>query len=408
MIEQGLIAEAQKLVAHIRSLGSGFKILKAQPANHIGVIIADAVLQVGHRWKTHVEKRLKHIESNYPGAATLSGLSRLLATEGAQKLLDWNGKDEQTRFCQTVEFFSNEKVNGITIDTVSQLSKWLASEDNRDRLLTKSLRKDKAGIPKIGDKTADYYRVVVGLPDAVAIDSLIRAFLKDADVRGRSQYYTARVIVQLAAPMLSAVRNTHIRPIDLDQSIWKFQSEKEERKMDKDNKEPVLEVSLPRQVMEQLKTLSREKYGEEPEKLTKFWIIEKLLEQCPPQNSLHVPISPLPMSPPHGQQTLTIREKIKEVVEKNWDYGQPFSRGELITKVREAYPEVKKNEIMPADRAINRLSGYTKRDVGWKKKDPYLFARNDGRFERYDAARHGFFECIDDGKGYKKIIQKNI
>jgi len=226
MIEQGLKAEAQKLVAHIQSLGSGFKILKAQPANHIGAIIADAVLQVGHRWKTHVEKRVKRIESNYPGAATLSGLSKLLATEGAQKLLDWNGKDEQTRFCQTIGFFSNERVDGVTIDTVSQLSKWLASEDNRDRLLTKSLRSDKAGIPKIADKTADYYRVMVGLPDAVAVDSLIRAFLKDAGVRG-GQYHRARAIVQLAAQMLSTIRNTSIRPIDLDQSIWKFQSERE-------------------------------------------------------------------------------------------------------------------------------------------------------------------------------------
>lgn len=224
MVEQALKAEAQKLVAHIECLGSRFKILKAQPASHIGAIMADAVLQVRHRWKTHVEKRVKRIESNYPGAATLSGLSKLLATEGAQRLLDWNGTDEQGRFRQTIEFFSNEKVDGITIDTVSQLRKWLESEDNRDRLLTTSSRSDKAGIPKIGDKTADYYRVMVGLRDAVAIDSLIRAFLRDAGVRG-GQYHRARAIVQLAAQMLSGIRNTSIRPIDLDQSIWRFQSE---------------------------------------------------------------------------------------------------------------------------------------------------------------------------------------
>ena len=212
-------ADAAKVVAHIQSLGSSFKILKATPANHIGAVIADAVLQVGHRWKTHVAKRVKDIENNYPSAATLSGLS---AIHDAQKLLNWNGVDEQRRFRQTVEFFSNERVSGKTIDTVSDLSKWLASAVNRNRLLTRSPRSDKAGIPKIADKTVDYYCVLVGIPNAVAIDSLLREFLKDAGIKGvgPSQYSMARAIVQLAAKQM------HIRPIDLDRSIWEFQSGK--------------------------------------------------------------------------------------------------------------------------------------------------------------------------------------
>ncbi len=211
--------EAQKLVDYINSLGNSFEIVIAHPETHIGAIVADAVLQVGHRWITHVGPRVQRIKSKYPGAATIPGILTLLETVGAKELLNWNGTDEQSRFCQTVQFFKTEG-----IESVDDLRRWLASDDNRDRLITKSHRPDKAGIDKIADKTADYYRVMVGLPDAVAIDSLISAFLRDAGVR-RGEYRKAREIVQLAAKMLSEIRGTSIRPIDLDQSIWKFQSE---------------------------------------------------------------------------------------------------------------------------------------------------------------------------------------
>ena len=90
-------------------------------------------------------------------------------------MLDWKGLDEQARFRHTANFFASEEV-----ETVSDLKKWLASGNNRDRLITTSTLPDKAGIAKIADKTADYYCVMVCLEDAVAIDSLIRAFLKGA------------------------------------------------------------------------------------------------------------------------------------------------------------------------------------------------------------------------------------
>ena len=218
MTEPELQAEAKKLANYIKSLGSSFTILRATPSKHIGAIIADAVLQVGHQWKAQVEKRVVRIETHYPQADTLSGLSSLLNTVGAEELLDWKGKDVQERFGLTIRFFASE------IDTVSQLAKWLTSDTNRDRLLTRSQCKDRAGIARIADKTADYYRVLVGLPDAVAIDSRIKEFLRDADVRGRSRYDSAQRIVQLAASMVSSVKNESIRPVDLDLSIWEYQS----------------------------------------------------------------------------------------------------------------------------------------------------------------------------------------
>jgi hypothetical protein len=222
-----LEAEAKKLVNYVHSLNDNFKITKAEPLKHIGAIITDAVLQVGHRWKTHVGPRVERIENSYPEAGTISGLLSLLRSKGAQDLLNWNGIDAQERFRQTAEFFAREQ-----IETVDDLHKWLQSEDNRDRLVTQSPRDDKAGIAKIANKTADYYRVLVGLPDAVAIDTYIKEFLTKAHIDTRKyKYEELRTIVQLAAKQMG------IRPVDLDQSIWNFQSENKEggEKMDKDN-----------------------------------------------------------------------------------------------------------------------------------------------------------------------------
>ena len=296
MKQEELQAEAAKLAAYIQSLGGGFRVLKAQPSNHAGAIIVDAVLQVGHRWKTHVEKRIKRIESKYPDAATISGLLRLLATVGEKELLDWNGRDEQRRFRQTIEFFSQEDVDGEKVSTVSQLARWLALDTNRDRLLTKSQREDRAGIPRVGDKTADYYRVLVGLPHAVAIDRLITRFLSEAAVRGRSRYETARTIVQLAAPVLSIIRQESIRPVDLDLSVWEYESRKEQRgeaapalsvaamgpkkkpkeeEMSAGNSGP-LKICLPASKRALLESVAKSEFGVPASILAQVWIIGHL------------------------------------------------------------------------------------------------------------------------------------
>ncbi len=203
--------EAKKLVDKIDSLR--LKIPKRKPPQrHVGAIITDAVLQVGHRWKTQVSPRIRDIIVEYPEANTISGLSDLLKTRGAKQILNWSGEDEMERFRQTVEFFQNEK-----IETFDDLRKWLKSNVNRDRLITTNARSDKAGIPKIGKATADYYRVLVGVPEAVKVDSRVKTFLiKKAGVTAR-KYEELRTIVQIAARYLGK------RPIDLDSAIWKYQ-----------------------------------------------------------------------------------------------------------------------------------------------------------------------------------------
>ena len=207
--------EVKKLVAHIESCGLQIPV-RNPPYEHVGSIIADAVLQVGHRWKTHVGPRLERIRAAYPNADTISGVSALLETDGAQKLLNWMGKDAQERFSLTVRFFENEHV-----ETFNNLRDWLKKDNNRDRLVKNTPGNDKAGIPKIENATADYYRVLVGLPDAVKVDSLVQKFLADAGIEVKKYAYEEkRSIVQLAAKQLGK------RPIDLDSAIWNYEEKK--------------------------------------------------------------------------------------------------------------------------------------------------------------------------------------
>ena len=255
--------EVRKLVDHICSLGGDFKIVRAKPEVHIGAVITDAVLQVGHRWKTHVEPRVERIKTDYPNAATICELLHLLETVGECGLLNWNGIDEQERFRLTIHFFAHEGIN-----TVDDLTKWLESEDNRDRLISKSTRVDKAGIPKIADKTADYYRVMVGLPDAVAVDRFIKEFFDEAGIEiRRYRYKDLRAIVQLAARPLSIAKGTEIKPLDLDQSIWKYKQSQKGIKRAMCDEEQALRtsISLPSEGEFNMETNSLSCEGKRPE-----------------------------------------------------------------------------------------------------------------------------------------------
>ncbi len=200
-----LEAEAKRFADYLNSLRSfGLRDAK-QPSEHVGRVTVDAVLQVGLRYETHVRSRVEHIRDNYPQAATVSGFLRLLENLGAQKLICWKGKDQEERLLRSARFFASRR-----IETFPQLYEWLRAEENRDSLITSK-------IGKIKDKTADYYRKLVGHWDAVAVDKGIRHQLDEAGVVSKNyKYKEQRTIVQLTALLLNT------RPIDLDSSIYYY------------------------------------------------------------------------------------------------------------------------------------------------------------------------------------------
>jgi hypothetical protein len=307
-----LITEAQKLVEYIVSIGLNIPARKP-PNKHVGGIIADAVLQVvGHQWETQVGPQVNRIREKYPEADTISGLFSLLGTVGAQELMNWKGKDEQNSFRQTITFFMKEKIN-----TFDDLRKWLESEDNRDRLITKSLRNDKAGIANIANRTADYYRILVGLPNAVKVDSRVDDFLKASGIKGL-RYEQKRYIVQLAAEMLGK------RPIDLDKAIWDYKSGSGSRgdnilekskvegvRMGKNNDKVELKIFLPSEKMGQLESVARQ-YGDNSATLASIWVIDRLVQMGSA------------MLPPNGpakisglQESKNITDRINKIEDDN-------------------------------------------------------------------------------------------
>jgi len=203
--------EAKKLVNYINSLD--LNISPRKPSHeHLGAIIADAVLQIGHKYKEQVSNRVEDIITNYPQANTVSGFLNILKQVGAQKLLSgWKGHREHKRLNEHAMFFASKGV-----DTFNELCDWLQDDNNRDSLI-------EAGLG-IRDKTADYYRVLVRLPDAVKVDSQVEEFLADAGIDvTHYAYKEKRTIIQLAAKQLGK------RPLDLDGAIWNFQDSRNDK-----------------------------------------------------------------------------------------------------------------------------------------------------------------------------------
>lgn len=208
--------EVNKLVSYIESL-TAFKMTTRGPSSsypadaHIGAIIVDATLQARHDYYMQVEPRVRYIRNKYPQAATTSGFLFLIGSVGIEELLmGWEKnkakKAKQKQAIDTAKFFDKEG-----IQTYTDLAEWFGKKGNRDRLKE---------IHGIGNKTADYYGVLVGHPDAVAVDERISTFLENAGINGKYGYNKKKTVVQAAAIQMG------IRPIDLEQSIWHYNPKK--------------------------------------------------------------------------------------------------------------------------------------------------------------------------------------
>ncbi len=209
-----LLSQSFIFISYLKNL-SEFKLVDPDPLlyiPHVGRVIIDGVLQVGHNYEKQVRKRV-NIIIKYDEAATMSGFVSLLRKLGISRLLDWNSHAMEKDLFSISNFFLSK-----SIETYSDLKDWLVSEDNRDCLLTARSGIGGNSSFKIGDKTADYFCVLVCQWDAVAVDSNIKEILSDAGISKKYNYHEMRSIVQLSALEMN------IRPIDLDASIYNYSS----------------------------------------------------------------------------------------------------------------------------------------------------------------------------------------
>lgn len=194
--------QAHKLRGYIERLND-FKVVAPDiPYNHMGATICDAVLQAGLNWESVVRPRLEKIKKQFPDCCTTTGFRNLLSVNNIKEVIDWNDDEKPRRITGIITFFIEEG-----IETEIDLRKWLEQDQNLPRL--KQLR-------GVGDKTADYFKWLVGIPTS-AVDRHMINFLRAAELTPRN-YQDAQEIIHATADLMNLNRTV------LDHSIWKYMS----------------------------------------------------------------------------------------------------------------------------------------------------------------------------------------
>jgi len=191
----------EQLATYISSL-SDFVMYTEIDANygHVGATLADAVLQSNNNYERNVRCRVARIRSTYAGASKLSDLKGLLLRITTQEFLDWKGTRKPGTFLDLVDLLQRESVH-----TEDDLRRWLSFPDSREKLLA---------IRFVGPKTADYLKILVGLPVA-AMDRHLLGFLELAGL-GKLSYPAGQDVVHKTADLMQLDR------AHFDHSIWRY------------------------------------------------------------------------------------------------------------------------------------------------------------------------------------------
>jgi len=199
------LAFGRRIADYADNLGVRDAEIKVRAAcDHLGAVLADAILQAGVRYRTVVRMRVERIHSQFPEAATMSGLILLLEQQGAAQFLLWRHPIKMSRFESLTQLLSKEQVS-----TTLELKVWLRRDDAREILLS---------LHGIGPKTYDYLCCLVGI-DCIAVDRHVRTFAYEAGV-SISDYQKLQSVVSCAADLLGIARR------DFDAWIWRTVSER--------------------------------------------------------------------------------------------------------------------------------------------------------------------------------------
>jgi hypothetical protein len=191
---------ARRIADHANRLGvQRLPATRRSVSDHLGAVLADAILQAGVNYQTVVRKRVTRIESQFPEAATLSGIVALIEREGAGDFLLWKHPTKVTRFVSLAKFLA---IQGV--DTTVEFRRWLCLSSAREQLLN---------LHGIGPKTCDYLCCLVGI-DCIAIDRHVKTFASEAGVFV-SDYEYLKSVVSYAADLLGMKRR------DFDAWIWR-------------------------------------------------------------------------------------------------------------------------------------------------------------------------------------------
>lgn len=172
--------------------------------SHMGAVLADASLQAGIRYNSTVLPRVKRLLAAWPDARTTSGLVERMRSEDVATVLNWQSESKK-------------------MNTLRDLVAILAAEgiettsDLRQSLENDRFRRQLKAVKGVGPKTIDYLAILTGSSQDVAVDTQLRAFVRDAGAAA-STYEDVRGVVTEAA----AARGWS--PSALDAAIWAYQT----------------------------------------------------------------------------------------------------------------------------------------------------------------------------------------
>ena len=193
-------ASAERLVTYVGGLPD-FRMYEG-PYDHIGATVADAILQANRHYVSFVTPRVQRIRNRFPSDPTTAAALAILRSTSTIDFLGVNDPIRAARFEAVLALFTQEGV-----ETEADLREWLVHREGIVKVQT---------IVGIGPKTADYFKILVGLPES-AMDRHLFGFLDLAGVTAVG-YRGAQTTINAAADLLGMNR------AHFDHSIWQYMS----------------------------------------------------------------------------------------------------------------------------------------------------------------------------------------
>ena len=179
--------------------------------NNMGATIIDGVLQAGLNYKNVVKPRVDKFKNENRDVKTTTEFYNLINSQDLSELINFKG-DKVERIYTLVKFLKNEKVE-TEVDFYNFLS-------NNDNLLALS------NLKGIKSKTIDYFKILTGHKETLAVDSRLINFIKIVCPELDNMTY------EFAKELLMKTANSlRIEPATLDFSIWTFMTDYKPQKI---------------------------------------------------------------------------------------------------------------------------------------------------------------------------------
>ncbi|NOU48543.1 MAG: hypothetical protein HOO86_15995 [Bacteroidales bacterium] len=178
--------------------------------NNMGATIIDGILQAGLNYKNVVKPRVDKFKNEHRDIKTTTQFYNLISTMDLSELINMKGQ-KIDRIHTLVKFLKNEK-----IETEVDFYNWLSDKDN---LLALS------NLKGIKSKTIDYFKILTGHKETVAVDIRLKNFIKLScpDLDNITYEFAKELLMKTA-------KKLRVEPATLDFSIWTYMAPERTKK----------------------------------------------------------------------------------------------------------------------------------------------------------------------------------